>query len=260
MSQGAIGRSTPRIDVTESGRAIRAFDLLLASLLGLVSLPIVVIVAIAIKIDSRGPVFFRARRVGRDGSTFAMLKFRKMRADATGAPLTVAADARLTRVGAYLTRLKLDELPQLWNVVTGEMSMVGPRPEDPRFVALEEDAYETILAVPPGITGLSQLAFAKEATILDPSDCTGDYLRRVLPAKLRLDRMYVEERSLMLNLRILLWTAVAVVVGRDVAVHRGMLRFNVRRRLEALQPEPSAESVEEASEEPSTHVALAAVS
>jgi lipopolysaccharide/colanic/teichoic acid biosynthesis glycosyltransferase len=254
MNQGTSRRASPVARCTPKRGAIRAFDVLAASSLLLILLPIVAFVAIAIKLDSRGPVFFRARRVGRNGAMFSMLKFRKMHANATGAPLTVVADARLTRVGVHLTRLKLDEIPQLWNVVKGEMSMVGPRPEDPRFVAIESDAYEAILSVPPGITGLAQLAFAKEAAILDPLDRTGDYLRRVLPAKLALDLMYVGQRSLRLNLRILYWTAVTVVVGRDVAVHRGSLRFNIRRRIVQLTSigpaEGSAEELADRASDP----------
>ena len=219
--------------------ALRGLDIFLSASLLVVALPFIAIVAVAIKADSKGPIFYRARRVGRHGKEFAMLKFRKMDVHATGAPLTIVADARLTRVGGYLTRLKLDELPQLWNVVKGDMSMVGPRPEDPRFVALANEEYVSILTVPPGITGLSQLAFAREAEILDPSNRIDDYVRRVLPAKLRLDQMFVEQRSLGLSVRILFWTVVAVVVGRDVAVHRGMLGFNVRRRVEAVESEPA---------------------
>jgi lipopolysaccharide/colanic/teichoic acid biosynthesis glycosyltransferase len=258
MDQVNLRRSSPVPRCPSKGRAIRALDVLAASGLLLILLPIVVIVAVAIKLDSRGPVFFRARRVGRNGATFSMLKFRKMHANATGAPLTVVADARLTRVGFHLTRLKLDEIPQLWNVVKGEMSMVGPRPEDPRFVAIESGAYEAILSVPPGITGLAQLAFAKEASILDPLDRTGDYLRRVLPAKLALDQMYVERRSLRLNLRILYWTAVAVVVRRDVAVHRGSLKFNIRRRIARLTAVgPVVTSADELADRPSDTTAAA---
>ena len=130
-------------------------------------------IALAIKLDSRGPVFYRVRRVGFRGNPLHMLKFRKMHDDAAGGPLTAGGDPRLTRVGAVLTRCRLDELPQLWDVFRGRMSVVGPRPEDPRFVDLHGDAYEHILSVRPGITGLSQLAFAEEANILEAQDIVG---------------------------------------------------------------------------------------
>jgi lipopolysaccharide/colanic/teichoic acid biosynthesis glycosyltransferase len=159
-----------------------------------------------------------------------MLKFRKMRSDACGPLLTIADDPRLTRVGAILARTKLDELPQLWNVLRGQMSLVGPRPESPEFVAQYAEDYAAILSVRPGITGFSQLAYAKESEILDRTDRVGDYLTRVLPQKLRMDRLYAENRSLATNLRVLAWTAIAVFVRIDVAVHRETGTLGVRRR------------------------------
>ena len=114
----------------------RLLDFVLATTILAVTLPTIVLVAIAIKLDSPGPVFYRARRVGYRGASLAMLKFRKMHADATGPALTADDDDRFTRVGRFLALTKLDELPQLWNVVRGEMSIIGPRPEDPSFVEM----------------------------------------------------------------------------------------------------------------------------
>jgi lipopolysaccharide/colanic/teichoic acid biosynthesis glycosyltransferase len=220
----------------------RLLDIFLAAAALLLLLPLFALAALAIKLESRGPVFFKCRRVGLGGRGFAMLKFRKMRTGAAGAPLTAVNDERFTRMGRLLAKTKLDELPQLWNVLTGSMSVVGPRPEDPVFVALRPAEYEPILRVKPGITGLSQLAFAREMEILDAEDRVGDYLRRLMPQKMALDAMYAEQRSLGMNLQILWWTFVAVALRRDVAVNRATGRLNRRRRprpapSEALQME-----------------------
>jgi lipopolysaccharide/colanic/teichoic acid biosynthesis glycosyltransferase len=175
-------------------------------------------------------VFFRANRVGWRGSRLYMLKFRKMHEDASGLALTTDDDHRFTRIGSLLSRLKLDELPQLWHVLVGEMSLVGPRPEDPGFVALHGHEYETILDVRPGITGLSQIAFLEESRILDDDNPVDHYVGHILPQKVGLDVMYARRRSFFLNLRILLWTAAAVVMRRPVAVHRDSGKMNLRRR------------------------------
>jgi lipopolysaccharide/colanic/teichoic acid biosynthesis glycosyltransferase len=205
------------------------FDFGVGLLLLLIVAPVLLLIAIAVKVDSRGPVFFRARRVGHRGTELQMLKFRKMREDADGPPLTTASDSRFTRVGRFLAVTKLDELPQLWNVVKGEMSLVGPRPEDESFVAMH-GSYARILQAKPGITGLSQLAFAKEAQVLRGGDVIDDYVDRLLPAKMGLDEFYVANRSLGLDVRILRWTAVAVFSRRDVAVNRATGALSHRRR------------------------------
>jgi lipopolysaccharide/colanic/teichoic acid biosynthesis glycosyltransferase len=208
----------------------RGFDAVVAALLLAVLSPLVFALAVAITLDSRGPAFFRCRRIGLSGREFSMLKFRKMHDGALGPALTAVNDARFTRMGRFLARTKLDEVPQLWNVLRGDMSLVGPRPEDPSFVRLHPEQFEPVLRVRPGITGLSQLAFARESEILDPADRTGAYLTRILPQKLHLDCIYVARRSLLLDLRILAWTAAAVLLRKHVAVHRGTGRLNVRRR------------------------------
>jgi lipopolysaccharide/colanic/teichoic acid biosynthesis glycosyltransferase len=205
-------------------------DVALAAVLLLLLAPLIACIAVAIKLDSPGPVFYRCRRVGHRGRPLAMLKFRKMRDGVSGPALTLADDDRFTRLGRFLARTKLDEIPQLWNVLTGGMSLVGPRPEDERFVAEHAEAYRTILSVRPGITGLCQLAFAKEGEILDAADRLGDYRRRLLPQKVALDARYAATRSLALDARILVWTAVAVLARRDVAVNRRTGRLTLRRR------------------------------
>jgi lipopolysaccharide/colanic/teichoic acid biosynthesis glycosyltransferase len=160
-----------------------------------------------------------------------MLKFRKMVDGASGVALTAADDARFTRMGRWLARYKLDELPQLWHVLIGEMSLVGPRPEDPGFVnAYADDFHQGILTVKPGIVGLSQLAFADEARALKESDPVAHYLEVLLPQKMRLDRLYATRASVLFDLRILFWTFVTVVLRRPVAVHRGTGAINLRHR------------------------------
>jgi lipopolysaccharide/colanic/teichoic acid biosynthesis glycosyltransferase len=225
--------------------AQRVLDVVVASSALVLLLPVVALAALAIRLESRGPVFYRCRRVGLEGREFSMLKFRKMRADVAGAPLTAHDDERFTRIGRVLAKTKLDEIPQLWNVFLGSMSLVGPRPEDPSFVALRQTEYERILRVKPGITGLSQLAFAREMEILDPTDRIGDYVRRLMPQKMRLDDLYATRRSILVDLRILSWTVIAVGLRREVAVSRETGRLNLRRRprrapSEALQMEGGA--------------------
>lgn len=210
--------------------AKRALDIVVASAVLLASLPIVAVVALAIVIESPGGVFYRAERIGRNGRRLRMLKFRKMRDDATGNPLTMSEDQRFTRIGRFLAKAKLDELPQLWHVLTGEMSLIGPRPEDPGFVAERRDDYEQILAVRPGVTGLSQLAFAAESSILCDVDPMGHYRDRIFPQKIKLDRMYAANPSIRLDIEIVFWTVAAVLLRRDVAVHRATGKMNLRRR------------------------------
>jgi lipopolysaccharide/colanic/teichoic acid biosynthesis glycosyltransferase len=196
----------------------RATDLVLASGLMVLTLPLWLALAVAIKVDSRGPVLYRATRVGRAGVPFAMLKFRKMHEDARGGALTVADDERFTRMGRFLARSKLDELPQLWNVVRGQMALVGPRPEDERFVAEQREAYDTVLAVRPGISGLSQICFRREFEHLVGDDIEALYVNELLPLKLAIDRYYVEHRSWATDMRILFWTAVALLRGGELDI------------------------------------------
>jgi lipopolysaccharide/colanic/teichoic acid biosynthesis glycosyltransferase len=210
--------------------ARRTLDIAVSAVLLLVALPVLIAVAVAIKLDSDGPIFFRSRRAGFRGEDLLMLKFRKMRDGAAGAAVTVSGDDRFTRVGRLLARTKLDELPQLWHVLKGEMSLVGPRPEDPSFVRLRSGDYTTILSVKPGVTGLCQLAFAKESEILRVDDRILDYVERLLPQKAALDVLYVARRSLRMDLRILGWTAVVVLGRRDVAVDRVSAKLGLRRR------------------------------
>jgi lipopolysaccharide/colanic/teichoic acid biosynthesis glycosyltransferase len=219
-----------RIGVRADALGKRLFDVIASVVLLIVVAPLFVALAIAVKVESRGPVFFRSRRAGRDGRDVSVLKFRKMRDGAAGPALTATDDERFTRIGRFLARTKLDELPQLLNVLKGQMSLVGPRPEDPEFVHLRREDFERILSVRPGITGLSQLAFARESELLDPARRVDDYLERFLPQKIALDQVYVARRTLALDVKILAWTAAAVIFRKDVAVNRKTASLTVRRR------------------------------
>ena len=214
--------------------AKRTIDIAVSAL-GLVILsPLFLAIALLVVIDSPGPVFFRADRVGFRGRPLHMLKFRKMRTGARGVPLTVAGDERLTRLGAWLVRTKLDELPQLWHVLRGEMSLVGPRPESPDFVARFRSDYDVILGVRPGLTGYTQLAFAREGAILDASDPQAHYLEALLPQKVGLDRLYASRISLRRDARVLVATFVTLVLRQPVAVHRDTAELTLRRRSNAV--------------------------
>ena len=200
--------------------AKRLFDVL-ASGLGLLLLaPCLLAVAIAIKLDSPGPVFFRQVRVGRHGVAFRIHKFRTMThrdttVEASTAQITVGADPRITRVGALLRRIKLDELAQLIDVFVGRMSLVGPRPEVPRYVALYPPTLrDKVLSVRPGITDPASLAFRDESALLAcATDPEREYVEVVMPAKLQLSARYVDEASFIGDLRLIAATLRALWTG-----------------------------------------------
>lgn len=195
----------------------RLFDALLSALALLILSPLMLAVAVAVRVDSPGPAIFSQTRVGRGGRPFGMLKFRSMvTTQAPGAPLlTVAADTRVTRVGALLRGSKLDELPQLVNVLRGDMSFVGPRPEVPRYVALyPPQLRDLVLSVRPGITDEASIEFRDESDLLaDAADPEKRYVEEILPRKLELYARYAREHSLRGDLRIL-WRTVRRVVRR----------------------------------------------
>ena len=191
-----------------SRSADRLLDIVIAGVALVLALPVLVAVGIAIRLDSSGPVLHRAVRVGLAGRSFTLYKFRTMvdGAAALGPGITAAGDPRVTRVGRFLRRTKLDELPQLWNVLRGDMRLVGPRPEDPRFVALYAPDQLLVLSVCPGITGPAQLAFFDEEHLLAEADAETVYIRDILPRKLALDLDYARRRTLRQDLRILAQT------------------------------------------------------
>ena len=196
--------------------AKRAFDLVVAALLLILLSPPMLAIAVWIKLDSPGPVFFRQRRVGRHGVPFRIHKFRTMRADAGGGALTVGRDPRITRAGAWLRPRRLDELPQLIDVLQGTMSLVGPRPEVPEYVAHYPAALrEQALSVRPGITSLGTLEFLDEAEQLArAADPEREYVEVILPRKVRLAADYAARSSLRDDLRVLGRTLHRLVSGR----------------------------------------------
>jgi lipopolysaccharide/colanic/teichoic acid biosynthesis glycosyltransferase len=192
----------------------RWIDVALSALLLLLLSPILMAVALALWFSSGNPVLFRQERVGLRFHRFRILKFRTMRV-ANGPSVTVAGDVRITRLGRFLRRAKLDELPQFWNVLRGDMSLVGPRPEVPEYVALFRERYETILKVRPGITDLASIRFREEEEMLSrSSEPYKEYAERILPAKLELAEEYIRTRTVFGDISILFHTATAIVRTR----------------------------------------------
>lgn len=166
--------------------------------------PILVVAGLAMRLSGdRGPFLYRASRVGQGGALFTVLKVRTMSAGSVGAGITGPGDPRITRVGRFLRRYRLDELPQLVNVLRGEMSLVGPRPEDPAYVDWSNPVHRRVFTAKPGITGLAQLEFHDESSRLVGPDIEDRYRTEILPAKLRLDLDYLDRRSLRLDLAIM---------------------------------------------------------
>ncbi len=191
----------------------RALDVTLGSLALVVAAPILAGIALFMRLSGdRGPILYRARRVGEGTRMITVLKVRTMVVDAGGLGVTTSADPRVTRLGRLLRRYRIDELPQLVNVVRGEMSLVGPRPEDPAYVDLADPLHRRVFSARPGITGLAQLAFHDEARHLVGPDAERRYREEILPAKLRLDAEYLDRRSTKLDIEILVRT-VRTVLG-----------------------------------------------
>lgn len=192
----------------------RAFDILTAAVgLALLS-PVLIAVAALIKLTSPGPVLFKQHRVGRRFRPFMICKFRTMVEDAPrqGGPITFGADPRITRLGRLLRKTKIDELPQLFNVLKGEMSLVGPRPEVPRYVEMFREDYEEILRVRPGITDLASIKYRDEAAVLGQAeDPEREYISRVLPEKIKLAKQYVGKSSLWFDLTVIARTLLRLV-------------------------------------------------
>src|SRR5690554_3545627 len=187
----------------------RIFDIVV-SFVGLVILsPLFLILAIAIARDSKGPVFFKQTRVGRNEVPFKIYKFRTMveDAEARGMQLTVGDDSKITKVGTFLRKTKIDELPQLINVFKGEMSFVGPRPEVPKYVGLYTEDQRQVLMVRPGITDLASIEYRNESELLATADNPEKvYIEEVMPRKIELNKEYIRNMSLVSDMRIILKT------------------------------------------------------
>ena len=192
----------------------RLMDVLFAFLgLNLLA-PIFLVVAAVIKLTSPGPVFYLQDRVGRDARLFKIVKFRSMVAgtDGNGPGITVSGDPRVTKAGLFLRRFKIDELPQLWNVLVGDMSLVGPRPELPTYVATYTPQQRSVLAVRPGITDIGSLAYSQEEQVLRVSPNPEQlYREEILPRKLALNLEYIEKMSLTFDLVLILRTLRALL-------------------------------------------------
>ncbi|WP_134739901.1 sugar transferase [Nocardioides sp. 503] len=193
----------------------RAIDVVVAAVGLLLSAPLLALSCAAVRLDSRGPVVFRQERIGRHGVPFEILKLRTMSHATSGASVTAGGDARITRVGRWLRSTKLDELPQFVNVLRGEMSLVGPRPELAKYVALwPAEARQEILALRPGITDPGSIAFRREAELLaSAADAESYYVQVILPQKVELYLQYARTRTLVGDLKVLGDTISAVARG-----------------------------------------------
>lgn len=187
----------------------RIFDFF-SALIGIIILsPILIIVSIAIKVDSSGNIMFLQKRVGKDGKEFNIYKFRTMvtNAEKLGKQITVGKDNRITKVGAFLRKYKIDELPQLFNVLKGDMSLVGPRPEVPKYVALYSDEQKKVLSVRPGITDLASLKYSDENDILGKVDNPEEYyINVIMKDKLSLNLEYIEKSNLFFDISLIVKT------------------------------------------------------
>ena len=200
----------------------RIVDGLVALIALLITLPILLFAALGIKIASPGPVFYKALRIGKNGQPFYMLKFRTMHVNSDQASaITAPNDKRIFGFGVWLRRLKFDELPQFWNILVGDMSLVGPRPEDPKIVERDYSSWmhETLL-VSPGVTGPGSVyGYIFGDALLDDTNPEVGYARNLLPPKLALERAYMERAGLVSDLGYILltvWAIMAHMLGRDV--------------------------------------------
>ena len=194
--------------------AKRAMDIVVSAAALCVLWPVLALIALAIVVDDPGPVFYRQVRVGRGGKPFRIFKFRTMVVDADkkGLSITVGRDSRITRVGAFLRRTKLDELAQLLNVLAGQMSFVGPRPEVPRYVELYTPYQRQVLLVRPGITDYASIAYRNENDLLAGADDPERmYIETIMPDKIELNMKYLREISPLTDVRLILRTVLAVI-------------------------------------------------
>lgn len=191
----------------------RIFDICFSFVMILCLMPLLIIIALMIVMDSRGGVFFGQKRVGLHGKEFRLWKFRTMKpqSEARGQITVGARDTRITRIGYYLRKYKVDELPQLWNVFIGEMSMVGPRPEVPFYVAMYKEEQKKVLTVQPGLTDYASLQYFSESELLAKAfDPQKVYIEEVMPAKLKLNLEYVDHHSFLSDLKIIGKTVVRI--------------------------------------------------
>jgi lipopolysaccharide/colanic/teichoic acid biosynthesis glycosyltransferase len=193
----------------------RIFDLSVSVILLVLFSPFYLLIALLIKLDSSGPVHYKALRVGKNGRLFKLLKFRTMKVNSSslGPAITQKADPRITRVGKILREIKVDEIPQLWNVIRGDMSLVGPRPEDPRYVEKYNEEQRKVLLVRPGLSSPASIEYRHEEKLLSrQADNLEDYyVHQVMPRKLKIDLDYVENQSLIRDVAICFKTAYTII-------------------------------------------------
>lgn len=197
----------------------RIFDIVFSFTGLMILLPLFVLVAVVIRLESRGPVFFRQERVGKDFRIFRIWKFRSMKEEQGGnqSLLTGKTDDRITRVGRFLRKYKVDELPQLMNVLAGEMSFVGPRPEVKKYVDLYSHEEKKILSVRPGITDPASIRFSNESELLVGEDPEKIYVEKIMPEKIKMYLAYIEKRSFMADM-LLIWKTVFSITGKRVKI------------------------------------------
>lgn len=192
----------------------RLFDIISSFFSLLILLPLFLLIAILIRLNSAGPVFFIQKRVGKNFKLFSLYKFRTMVVDTSqrGLQITSAGDPRITKIGRFLRKTKIDELPQIINVIKGDMSVVGPRPEVLKYVEMFKDDYKYILKVKPGITDYAAIEFRDEECVLkkfkNPED---GYIKKVLPLKINLYKRYIKERSLFTDMKLIFLTLWKIV-------------------------------------------------
>ena len=192
----------------------RIFDFTVSSIGIIIISPILLVISILIKLDSKGPILFKQIRVGKNGKPFKIFKFRTMVVDAEkkGMQITVGRDSRITKSGHVLRKTKLDELPQLFNVLTGEMSFVGPRPEVPRYVEMYDENQKSILKVRPGITDLASIKYRNENDLLAKSlDPEATYINEIMPKKIELNIEYLKNMSVLYDIKLIIRTVLVVI-------------------------------------------------
>lgn len=222
MVDKPVGR-TKQSSAAHTARVVeglpRPLEAMLAFVALLVAAPLIAVSALAIRLTSQGPIFFRQVRTGRDGRSFALIKLRTMKGYDEGPQITTMMDSRVTSVGRFLRRTKLDELPQFWNVVKGDMSLVGPRPEVPRYVDLNDPRWQLVLQTRPGLTDPITLRLRNEEKLLAQVD--GDverfYLSTLQPVKLLWYVEYLGKRNWKADLKVILKTALGVVWANRIA-------------------------------------------
>jgi lipopolysaccharide/colanic/teichoic acid biosynthesis glycosyltransferase len=225
----------PRRSKTWDARLRRGVDIVAAGLALALFAPLMLTIAVAVRLESRGPVFFRQTRIGQGGRRFGMYKFRKFHIDAgeAGSPLTLERDPRLTQVGRLLMATKFDELPQFWNVLRGDMAIVGPRPESLAFSDCFKDGWEELLHHKPGLLGPCQIVFRNEAAVFPNGADAETYYRAVLfPTKARIDVDYFRDRNLASDAGIIL-RGVLAICGAVAPASAGLVRVEAASRADA---------------------------